>query len=441
MYTCGSVATKWPSKAFPRAQPRDRRGCVFMKSVLGKLTDQEEWLAFLHYKKDRRLMGRAEMEELEDFIERQGYLPIGQAIQAGSFRFGIPRRRELNKMGTRKKRVVYTFEEDENWLLKFLAYLLYRYDGAMAPNCYAFRRATGVRRAFTDLASKPDIESYWCYRTDIRDYFNSIDRDILAGILREQIQDDPPLLDLLLDLLGDDRYLWQGEVRQGPKGAMAGTPTSPFFANLYLRELDLHFAEQGILYARYSDDIIVFDEKENLLDHAELIKDFFDRYRLRVNPDKEVWVEPGGAWSFLGFQYHRGEVDIAPASLKKLKGRIRRSARSLRRWMLRADAEPDRALKAFNRKFNRKFYSDSGQDLCWSRWYFPLLTRDVSLRAIDAYMQQYQRYIVTGKHNKANLGRVPYARLRACGYLPLVAAYYRKPPAGEGQPSLCLDSR
>ncbi len=386
-------------------------------------------------------MGRLEVEELTDFIDEAAYLPLARAIQEGNFRFSIPTRRELNKMGSRKKRVVYTFPEDESRLLKLLSYLLYRYDDKMAPNCYAFRRDIGVRRAFTDLAFSPGIDSLSCYKTDISDYFNSLDRDILTGLLRELIQDDPPLLDLLLKLLEDDRYLWEGEVRQGPKGAMAGTPTSPFFANLYLRELDFHFLGKGVLYARYSDDIIVFDEKEKLEVHAKEIKDFFDRYRLRINPDKEVWVEPGGAWSFLGFQYQKGEVDIAPATLRKLKGRIRRSARSLRRWMLRADAEPERALRAFNRKFNRKFYSDKGGDLCWSRWFFPLLTRDLSLRAIDAYMQQYQRYIVTGRHNKANLGRVPYTQLRACGYMPLVAAYYRKSPPDETGSPPPLDSR
>ena len=106
-------------------------------------------------------------------------------------------------------------------------------------------------------------------------------------------------------------------------------------------------------------------------------------------------------------------------------GRIRRSARSLRRWMLRKEAEPERALAAFNRKYNAKFYSREGRELCWSRWFFPLLTTDTSLRRIDAYMQQYQRYLVTGRHNKASYARVPYAMMKANGYRPLVAAYYK----------------
>ena len=47
-----------------------------------------------------------------------------------------------------------------------------------------------------------------------------------------------------------------------------------------------------------------------------------------------------------------------------------------------------------------------------------------TLHYIDGYMQQWQRYIVTGKHNKANYKKVPYSMLTACGYRPLVSAYY-----------------
>ena len=43
---------------------------------------------------------------------------------------------------------------------------------------------------------------------------------------------------------------------------MAGMPLSAFFCNVYLMELDAWFEERKILYARYSDDIIVFAERE-----------------------------------------------------------------------------------------------------------------------------------------------------------------------------------
>ncbi|NLB50947.1 MAG: RNA-directed DNA polymerase [Clostridiaceae bacterium] len=393
--------------------------------MLEQLAREDIWKEFLDYKLSHDLLDRQETEALESFVETGAYLPLAGKIIDESYVFSIPERRELSKMGTTRKRVVYCFTPDDNMILKLLAYLLYRYDDCLAPNCYAFRREIGVRRAFTDLARNPAIGSLWCYKTDIRNYFNSIDTSILSSILHRVLGQDPPLLRLILSLIEDDRALWQGEILREPRGVMAGTPTSPFLANLYLAELDFHFASKGVIYARYSDDIIIFDSQDRLDQHQLTIKNFLGRYRLEINSSKEQLIAPGQAWSFLGFQYKDGEIDIAPATVRKLMGRIRRSARSLRRWMLRKEAEPERALAAFNRKYNAKFYSREGRDLCWSRWFFPLLTTDTSLRRIDAYMQQYQRYLVTGRHNKASYARVPYAMMKANGYRPLVAAYYK----------------
>ena len=69
---------------------------------------------------------------------------------------------------------------------------------------------------------------------------------------------------------------------------MAGTPLASFYANLNLRKLDELFAEAGIPYARYSDDIIVFAEsREEVLHHAETIRGFLAGAGLEVNPEKE----------------------------------------------------------------------------------------------------------------------------------------------------------
>ncbi|MBR0531550.1 MAG: group II intron reverse transcriptase/maturase, partial [Bacteroidales bacterium] len=49
------------------------------------------------------------------------------------------------------------------------------------------------------------------------------------------------------------------------RGVMAGTPTAPFLANVYLMEVDHHFEGEGVIYARYSDDIIILAEDQEEL--------------------------------------------------------------------------------------------------------------------------------------------------------------------------------
>ena len=393
--------------------------------MLEKLLCHELWQAYLEYKVSRQLLTSCEERYLRDFVEKRKYLPIAQRVVAGEFRFSVPEKKELNKVGSSKKRVVYRFPDEENMLLKMLSWLLYRYDDAIPDNCYSFRKGTGARKAFRRMADAPGVGRLHGFKADISNYFNSIDVPLMLGVLREVITDDAPLLALLTDLLQDDRALWQGEIIHEPRGVMAGTPTSPFFANLYLREMDAYFAARNVLYARYSDDILIFGTQEELAESIAAYRGFLSRYCLVSNPAKEERFAPGEKWHFLGFEYDRGTVDISEVAVRKLKDKVRRAAKSIRRWMLRKGASPQGALKAFNRKFNRKFYNaQAGSELCWCRWYFPIITTARSLHIIDQHMQDWQRYIVTGKHNKANYRRVPYAMLTQCEYRPLVTAYY-----------------
>ena len=78
---------------------------------------------------------------------------------------------------------------------------------------------------------------------------------------------------------------------------------------------------------------------------------------------------------------------------------------------------------------NNKFYGGRDKELdmdefTWCRWFFPNITTDVSLKEIDEYMQQYIRYIITGRHYKGNY-RITYNQLKEWGYRSLVHEYYK----------------
>ena len=387
------------------------------------------WLEFLEYKTDKMLLSKKEEEQLRDYIQNKRYLPMAEKILQGNFHFSIPEKRELNKMGSTKKRIVYRFKEEENILLKMISWLLYEYDDCISDNCYSFRKNTGARKAFLAMANNREIENLHGFKADISNYFNSIDISLLLPMLQQVLANNPLLFEILKDLLLDDRAIWQGEIISEKRGVMAGTPTSPFLANLYLREMDQYFEAQNIFYARYSDDILIFAPEKLLMTQVEEYGNFLKKYKLTSNPEKEEYFTPGEKWHFLGFEYQNGIVDISPVATRKLMNKIRRYAKSLRRWSLRKKISPEQSLRIFNRKFNKKFYDkQSGRQLCWSRWYFPMINTDRTLYVIDKYMQDWQRYVVTGKHNKANYRKVSYEILKSCGYRPLVSAYYESSP-------------
>ncbi|MBR1394020.1 MAG: group II intron reverse transcriptase domain-containing protein [Ruminococcus sp.] len=393
-------------------------------SLLDMLSDAECWESFYCYK-TTLISSKSFERHLRAFIDEKRYLPVCQRIEKGE-PLPLPRRAVISKLSSGKKRVVYTYPEPENTVLKLLTHLLLReYDHIFSPGLFSFRHHRTAKDAVRRLISRRGINRQWSYKADISNYFNSIPIERFLPILRETLSGDAPLREFLTALLTEPSVLSDGEVITEGKGIMAGTPLSAFYADLYLADVDAAFAERGVTYARYSDDIIIFASSEQeAKEHADFLRRSLTEKGLTLNPDKECFSSPEEGWSFLGFVCKGGRIDIAPATLLKLKHKMRRKARALRRWADRTETEGSKAAKAFIRIFNRKLLECSeDNELCWSKWFFPLINTDASLKEIDAYAQECIRFIVSGTRTKARYN-VRYEDMKALGYRSLVNEYY-----------------
>lgn len=281
------------------------------------------------------------------------------------------------------------------------------------------------------LRMEQRVEESYCLKVDISNYFNSIKVEKLLAKLVFLKEDDFLLYQLF------EKMLLEKKVRSGSRilceehGAMAGTPVSPFFANVYLKDVDAFFEREGILYFRYSDDILLFaDSLTELQIRKKQLEEALRELELKLNPDKVNIYSPGEGIEFLGFCYQRGEIDLSAHTILKTKARIRRKAQALRRWQREKGLSGEKAAIGFIRAMNRKFYGtekngeEAEDEFCWNRWFFPNLTVDTGLREIDAYMQQYIRYAVTGRHYKGNY-RIRYDTMKKWGYRSLVHEFYK----------------
>lgn len=395
--------------------------------MLHMLSCPEVWQQFLEYKREGGHLHPKELQELEQFVQRSRYLSVAEKIQNGGT-FAPPRKREISKMSTGKKRIVYTYAEDENWVLKLLTFLLQRkYDHLFADNLYSFRPGKGVRDAVTRLTHTKGILQMWSYKVDISNYFNSIPVERLLPLLWETLAEESEICRFLESLLTNPLVNDHGTLIPEEKGIMAGTPISTFLANLYLAHMDHHFAAAKVIYARYSDDIILFvPTEEELEKNVAVIHQYLSDAGLTINPAKEARTVPGEMWIFLGICYRDGIIDVAPASVEKLKAKMRRKARALVRWQARKRATGINAAKAFIRVFNRKLFENPVEhELTWARWYFPLINTTQSLKIIDEYSQSCIRYLATGKHTKAAYN-FRYEQMKELGYVSLVNRYYKQ---------------
>lgn len=395
-------------------------------SLLDLLSKEETWLEFREYKSKHSHMSNKEFDRLDEYIAGEKYLDITNRLPEKDHGFSLPNRRVINKSGTRKKRVIYTFSEEETYVLKLLTWLLYKYDGVLSDCCFSFRRNITVKDALYKVLEIKDLTECYSLKMDIHNYFNSMPVEGMKKVLSEIITDDEPLLRFLCDLLSVNRALVDGEEIEEQRGAMAGVPISAFMANIYLLSLDREMESLNIPYFRYSDDIIVFTKSlEELEKCKELIEKRMEEKCLEMNPDKLSVTKPGEPWEFLGFEYFHGKLDLSHVTIDKMKAKIKRKCRSLYRWKIKKGVDFDRAAKVVIRVFNRKYFDvDEEYDFTWSRWFFPVLTTDKGLHVLDEYLVSELRYIYSGRHYKGNYA-VTYEHLKELGFRSLVNEFYK----------------
>lgn len=402
-----------------------------MVSIIDRINSIEEWQTFLNFKISSKSLSISEEKELVKFIDNKRYEYYYELIKDNNFPSDFPCKKIINKSGTDKKRIVYSFSNEENIVLKFIAFNLYQFDYYFNYNCYAFRRHYGVKDAIIKFKGNEEYAKKYCFKVDISNYFNSIDIGILLKKLVFVREQDEELFRLFEKILREDRVYENGNIVSDSHGAMAGMPCSPFFANVYLSDVDKYFEEYGVEYFRYSDDVLIFaDGKEDMEKIMDIFLTKVKENKLRLNESKVSLSKPYEPFEFLGFSYNKGIIDISDNTKRKLKSKIKRKANALRRWQRKKNLSSDKAAIGFIKAMNCKFYGgknngDVQEDFTWCRWFFPNIMVDTSLIEIDKYMQEYIRYIITGRHYKGNY-RITYEQMKEWGYRSLVHEYYAK---------------
>jgi len=189
------------------------------------------------------------------------------------------------------------------------------------PDSYANRIGKGTHRA---LDRCQEFSRRFCYalQCDLRQFFPSVDHQILRRILSSQIDDSQLfwLIDQILEsgvgvlseaydmvyFPSDDPSNGSGQglfAANRPRGLPIGNLTSQFWGNVYLNPFD-HFIKRELGccgYLRYVDDFILFaDDKRTLWDWKTAIQTRLAQLRLTIHPGAQPRPVAEGI-PFLGF--------------------------------------------------------------------------------------------------------------------------------------------
>jgi RNA-directed DNA polymerase len=294
---------------------------------------------YLAYRKARRgkrgtaAVARFERNQEEELLRLRDELQT-QTWQPGayhSFFIHDPKRRLISAAPFRDRVVHHALCNviEPIWERRFI------YDS------YANRLGKGTHRAILRCSQFARRYPY-VLQCDVRQFFPSIDLQILRSILEKQTG-EPAVMGLIDRILqsgvgvlaeqyemhwfpGDD--LWAAA---RPRGLPIGNLTSQFWANVYLNGFD-HFVKRQLhclAYVRYVDDFLLFgDDKARLWEWSREIISRLARLRLALHPLQVYPVQTG--IPFLGFRIYP-----AHRRLKRRKGvAFQRRMRGLyRRWL------------------------------------------------------------------------------------------------------------
>ena len=209
------------------------------------IDDDKVWLEFLQSRLDTNYDTKLEKEVLKEFIESKKYKEITTKLKDNNYTFSIPRKKEINKNHTNKKRVVYSYKFNEMIILKYIAYNLYKYDYLFQSNLYSFRKNISVKQALDKLSRKRNLKNMYGYKVDIKNYFNSVDISIIINNLKEDIKDQE-LLNIIISILTNKKVSIDNTIIEEDKGIMAGIPLSAFLANYFIKDIDEYFKKEKV---------------------------------------------------------------------------------------------------------------------------------------------------------------------------------------------------
>ena len=369
-----------------------------------------------------------DFETLESYITSDDCTKDLQKLLAGEFDYPPPRKVQLRKSHSDRRRTVYAYPERQKNLMKYINWGMLEYDDIFSRSLFSFRQKRGVADVFRCVVRMDYARGFYVAKADVHDYGHSIRAVLLKPMLESIVGPrDPALLAYLIYLLERTECLLRGKVIHDDMGGLPGVPMGSFFNNVYLMELDRTLSQQTTLFCRYADDMAAFTTtQEEAQDAITVIRTITADLGLTLNEEKTQIVKPGESIELLGIQIRDGNLDVSDHTLSKARNKLTRYANKLI-WQEQHDGLPrSQAAALMTHRIDRYFYRTDSEEheLSWRDYFFHVITRPDSLHTLDLTCQDLVRRVATGKRGDARY-RFRYKDIKSLGYRPLVHEYYR----------------
>lgn len=363
-------------------------------------------------------------------------LSVGELMDElkNGYRFSKPSMVQIPK-STGGYREVFVFNNKDSFVLRLINKILMTKEfDSLHPNAFAYKKGVRTFNAAKHLQSVLKEKQCYGVKLDIKSYFTSVSYDYLINSIGDLVSDRVGK-ELLVNLFSINSYVNNDEeIIEEDLGIMPGSALSSFFANWILRDIDEEFSKRCSVYARYSDDLIMFCEtKEELEECLSLMVDMLKTKGLEINQSKFKWYDnPNVVDNFLGLNVYPNKIDVSDTGKEALRRLVKSICRKQRQDLesktrLKKDYSlryVKKAIRLINKKFYKSIFSvkEKRKSNRISYMFANVTTHDF-FKELDFYVLDSLRFVYSGKWNTGSVKELDTKTLESLGFVSSVKMF------------------
>jgi group II intron reverse transcriptase/maturase len=200
------------------------------------------------------------------------------------------------------------------------------FEPTFSDNSYGFRPNRSAQQAIKKAKEHYQQGYTQVVDIDLAKYFDTVNHDLLIGMIREQIKDEA-VIKLIRKFLKSG-VMANGLLSPTTEGTPQGGNLSPLLSNIYLTSFDRMLESRGHKFVRYADDSNIYVKSRRAAERVmtSCTKYLEGKLKLKVNQEKSKTGSPLKL-KFLGFSLYKigKKTGIRPhqKSIKRFKDRVR----------------------------------------------------------------------------------------------------------------------
>ena len=195
------------------------------------------------------------------------------------------------------------------------------FDKIFSNKSYAYRPNKSIIKAINRVWGYINEKNHIIIKTDIDNFFETIDHDKLLKILSSHIEDKRivRLISLFLQVGGFKRLDYSEHI----EGVHQGDILSPLLSNIYLDKMDKFLDRKNIEFIRYADDFVLFFKKNKHAKNSLFeLKEFLKELNLTLEEKKTHIVNITEGFTFLGVRFEGKNRYVENERLQKSISKI-----------------------------------------------------------------------------------------------------------------------